>query len=507
MNKKILGLCAATLLLIGGGTVGLAQHTITPQAYWTADGVWHDMNEANWQNIHPRLTVSTGATNEEVMQQYLAKYGSLPTVISASGITGTVSYVFGAQDGNGKNTVIQWYATYPNGNRAPGPKTTLERQPQRPTVNTPSDMLLTTQVGQPLTEQQVLAGISAHSNNGTDSEENLRVFVQDLNTVNWNAAGYYTVHIEAKDRYNAPTVVIRTIRVEGNNQVTPPNSNQPVTPVTPPNNSQPNTPTPSQPNTPNTPNHEENHPVAPSHNETSANTGNGSSSVENSGISINDIITVTNAHGAPVYHIQGDSVTTTGRVLAPNSPWATNRKKVVNGNTYYQVSSTEWITSSDGQLKSNETQRPVNPALPDNSPTTTISGVVTVALGSGTSVYNINGDSVSKSGRILANNTAWKIDQKKNINGINYYKVSTNEWVKSSDVNLSGIEIGNRVATINKSNGAYVYSLNGDSMALTGRVLANHTPWLTKQEILINGTSYYQVSTNEWIITNDATLN
>lgn len=503
-NKKILSLCATVLLLVGGSTVGIMQNTDTSQASWTADGVWHDMNEANWQNVHPRLTISAGATDAEVMQAYLNKWGSLPTVVSASGIPGTVSYVFGDHDGHGKNTVIQWYANYPNGGKTPGPYTTLERQAQRPTINLPdgADMILKTPVGHPLTEQQVLAGVSAHSNNGNDTEEQLQLFVTGLDQVDWNTPGVYDVKIEAKDRYNAPTIVTRTIQVERNSQTGDSNNNNPNNTGNSSNNNNQNNGSDQSGNNNqnNGSNNSENNNNTGNNNQSngSNNSSNNNPQTPISGISINDVITVTNSSGAPVYAINGNNVSTTGRILVPNSPWKTNQKVVINGNTYYQVSTNEWIKAEDGQLQ-NQTDS-------NNNGSNNIKGIVSVNVNNGAPVYALNNNNMSLTGRLLSNKTAWQTGQWKVIAGVTYYRVSTNEWLRANDVKLSGIEMGQKVATINKADGASVYALSGDSMSITGRTLANRTAWLSSQRISINGTNYYQVSTNEWIISNDAIL-
>jgi len=36
--------------------------------------------------------------------------------------------------------------------------------------------------------------------------------------------------------------------------------------------------------------------------------------------------------------------------------------------------------------------------------------------------------------RALGNNTNWKTDQTKEVNGVKYYRVATNEWVASTYV-------------------------------------------------------------------------
>lgn len=553
--SKIIGTCAAALTLIGGG-VGVAQQVKQPNASWTADGVWHDMNEANWQNVHPRLTVSAGATDAEVMQAYLNKWGSLPTVVSASGIPGTVSYEFGDRDGHGKATAIQWYATYPNGNKAAGPFTGLERQPQRPTINLPdgSAMILKTPVGHPLTEQQVLAGVSAHSNNGNDTEEQLQLFVTGLDQVDWNTPGVYDVKIEAKDRYNVPTIVTRTIQVERNSQTGDSNNNNPNntgnssnnnnqdqgsnSSNTNPGNGQQNSGNTGSGNTgsdqqnsgnnnnsgnsnqnsgnnhqtPGSNNNNDTHNNAGNDNH-QTNNGNGSNSSPNNnqqnpvaGISIDDVITVTNKSGAPVYALHGDQVSTTGRVLAPNSPWKTQQKVIINGTTYYQVSTNEWVKAEDGQLQSQNNAHNSDTADHNDQSTESINGVIAVSRTQGAPVYALNQQKMSTTGRILAPNSTWRTAQKKSVAGTTYYQVSTNEWLAATDVTWQTTDHHNFDGVVEVLKPwAHLYQNAGpDATVITGQDKPQGSRWKVGQTRTVNGLTWYLVGNNAWLRDLDA---
>lgn len=532
--SKIIGTCAAALTLIGGG-VGVAQQVKQPNASWTADGVWHDMNEANWQNVHPRLTISAGATDAEVMQAYLNKWGSLPTVVSASGIPGTVSYEFGDRDGHGKATAIQWYATYPNGNKAAGPFTGLERQAQRPTINLPdgADMILKTPVGHPLTEQQVLAGVSAHSNNGNDTEEQLQLFVTGLDQVDWNTPGMYPVKIEAKDRYNAPTIVTRTIQVEGNSQTGGSNNNNPNNTGNSSNNnnqdqgsnSSNTNPGNGQQNSGNSNDNSGNNHQTPGSNNNNdthnnagndnhqTNNGNGSNSSHNNnqqnpvaGISIDDVITVTNKSGAPVYALHGDQVSTTGRVLAPNSPWKTQQKVIINGTTYYQVSTNEWVKAEDGQLQSQNDAHNSGTADHNDQSTESINGVIAVSRTQGAPVYALNQQKMSTTGRILAPNSTWRTSQKKSVAGTTYYQVSTNEWLAATDVTWQTTDHHNFDGVVEVLKPwAHLYQNAGpDATVITGQDKPQGSRWKVGQTRTVNGLTWYLVGNNAWLRDLDA---
>ncbi|WP_162887545.1 SLAP domain-containing protein [Bombilactobacillus bombi] len=114
-------------------------------------------------------------------------------------------------------------------------------------------------------------------------------------------------------------------------------------------------------------------------------------------------------------------------------------------------------------------------------------------------LYAINGDTVTKTDRFLALNTPWRSDKSKTIAGVVYYRVSTNEWIKSADVSISGQSIGQHVIKVMLKSGSQVYNIKNNMLTLSGRVLAARTPWLTTSAIIIDGKVYYQVSPNEWL--------
>ncbi|KRL67455.1 SLAP domain-containing protein [Companilactobacillus versmoldensis] len=112
----------------------------------------------------------------------------------------------------------------------------------------------------------------------------------------------------------------------------------------------------------------------------------------------------------PLYTSDG---TQTARSLAPNSDWATDSTKTINGDTYYRVSTNEWVKAS---------------SVYEYTP---VSSTITTNSNSVKPLYSIDG---SKSSRSLAPNTSWYTDRTATINGTSYYRVSTDEWIATSDV-------------------------------------------------------------------------
>ncbi|MQS89633.1 SLAP domain-containing protein [Companilactobacillus mishanensis] len=168
--------------------------------------------------------------------------------------------------------------------------------------------------------------------------------------------------------------------------------------------------------------------------------------------------------------------------------------------------------------------RQINVGL-DNYSNSDVNGVVTtpvVDMGNNTIVthlYDENGTKIV--GRALSQGTDWFTDTKRvnNNGGEVMYRVSTNEWVKASDVsyadkttdtdnggdnNASGLTDitdlpANSTVSLDGPAG-FVYSLfTSDGTAAT-RGLAGLSSWSTDKTAKdAQGNVYYRVSTNEWI--------
>ncbi|MCH4009215.1 SLAP domain-containing protein [Companilactobacillus sp.] len=101
------------------------------------------------------------------------------------------------------------------------------------------------------------------------------------------------------------------------------------------------------------------------------------------------------------------------RQLASNTDWAVDKKMVLNGETYFRVSSNEWVKAAHVY----EYQ--------------SINGVIETQ-NKISKLYDSKGKlSVSRS---LGPNSRWLTDKSTMINGQKYYRVSTNEWLSANDV-------------------------------------------------------------------------
>ena len=146
-----------------------------------------------------------------------------------------------------------------------------------------------------------------------------------------------------------------------------------------------------------------------------------------------------------------------------------------------------------------------------------VSGIVTVNMNNGMAaqVYDENGKMVL--GRALPNKSAWKTGEKRTYykNGQVFYQVSTNEYVRAQDVTFSepfqdSVVRGDVtitkypdqvIATKNDDHYSIVYALDsdGNGFHMTSRALAGNTKWRNGAKAVVNGKTFYQISTNEWL--------
>ncbi len=137
-----------------------------------------------------------------------------------------------------------------------------------------------------------------------------------------------------------------------------------------------------------------------------------------------------------------------------------------------------------------------------------------------THLYDAKGNQVASRG--LSQGTDWFTDTKRvnNATGETYYRVSTNEWVKASDVsysdnsdennnggstdesgltNITALPAGSTVSLAGPA--GFVYSLYGKDGSTATRGLAGDSSWATDQQATdASGNTYYRVSTDEWIM-------
>lgn len=107
-------------------------------------------------------------------------------------------------------------------------------------------------------------------------------------------------------------------------------------------------------------------------------------------------------------------------------------------------------------------------------------------------IYDQNGNKISD--KKLSGVTDFSTTKKSVVNGVTYYQVGDDEWVRESDVaeyfEYSGIVQTNSDSIKKLSN------LNGES---SNRGLEQTTDWQADRYSYINGNKHYRVSNNEWV--------
>lgn len=124
------------------------------------------------------------------------------------------------------------------------------------------------------------------------------------------------------------------------------------------------------------------------------------------------ISTYPNGSNVSLYNSFGKK---SNRMLSPNSDWNSDRVGLLNGETYFRVSTDEWVRVKDVYEYKGSTR------------------IASTNKDKTTKLYSVDG---KLSNRMLSPSTEWMTDKSAFIDGIKYYRVSTNEWVSENDVNL-----------------------------------------------------------------------
>lgn len=140
----------------------------------------------------------------------------------------------------------------------------------------------------------------------------------------------------------------------------------------------------------------------------------------------------------------------------------------------------------------------VNVVVEKVTPITNHKTTITTFPGGFVSLYNQKGEYIQNRG--LGANSSWASDKTMVLNGVKYYRVSTNEWVKAEGV-YEYTPIANKAITTTKGGFKRLYTVRGK--AVNNRGLGANSSWLTDKATTINGEKMYRVSTNEWVKASD----
>lgn len=190
---------------------------------------------------------------------------------------------------------------------------------------------------------------------------------------------------------------------------------------------------------------------------------------ENSDIfQIDDTVsTYPDAGDVELYDDEGN---TTIQTLKENTDWKTDEKKAFNGELYYRVATNTWVKASSVYLYYTN---PVD---------------VRTYFDSSKSLISTDGQTIT---RKLSAGSDWFSDRYAYFNGVKYYRVALNEWVKASDV----YEYESIQSVVTPDSSISIYDDTGNIISKT---IDNYS-YKADKIATINGVKMYHVATNEWI--------
>ncbi|KRK64880.1 hypothetical protein FC72_GL001935 [Companilactobacillus tucceti DSM 20183] len=169
---------------------------------------------------------------------------------------------------------------------------------------------------------------------------------------------------------------------------------------------------------------------------------------------------------------------------------------VTDGSKYIDLTSTN--TTHDFYLKPISSNNGSNSNSSGNTVSTTSKNQKVATTTKIVKLYNDEGKLITN--RALGINTAWKSDVVYKSNGITYYRVSSDEYVKAKDVYVYTDKVA-KIKVNDDKNGDLVDYLGGD----LDRKLKSGSTWKTDRIALINGKEYYRVSTDEFVPVSEVT--
>lgn len=217
---------------------------------------------------------------------------------------------------------------------------------------------------------------------------------------------------------------------------------------------------------------------------------------------------------------QGQTITST---YLPNfSSWKLGTSTQINGITYYQVATNEWIAADSIDISNSSNQ--VTNLSSDTSNQIDVNATKVGTTKWASAVVNSQGQAIT--GVTLPAGTNWKLGASINVNGNVYLQVATNEWVAANDLNIQVTEPNQSYTTNNATTNAAstttqqqqpvvgtvvngpadLYDTSMDSFS--DRQLPEGTNWKIGQMVQNKyGHTFYQVSTNEWAQSSNMHLN
>lgn len=205
----------------------------------------------------------------------------------------------------------------------------------------------------------------------------------------------------------------------------------------------------------------------------------------------------------PTYDANGKA---SGRALTAGSKWKLGKKITVDNVEYYAVATDTYVAASDLTDITDTTATTTT----DNDANTSVGKTMTVKTT--TTLVDNNAAAINAT---LPAGSSWKVGKTMTVNGISYYQVATNEWVKASDMTDQASTVTNNntyktptpgdglIATLTKAQRVYNSETNS-----YGTTLPVGSAWkINKLVVNKYGSFWGQVATNQYVWITDTTLN
>lgn len=209
-------------------------------------------------------------------------------------------------------------------------------------------------------------------------------------------------------------------------------------------------------------------------------------------VKINDTVIVTGDTGAIVYSAANMN-SATGKTLPYSSEWKTTAYVTDDeGNTFFYVGTYAYVLASDVVQKSKVSSN--NDYL--NDVTVSYPDILRIITAPSAKLYDTKHNMLSTS---LVNGTDWRTDKKStHSDGSVWYRVSTDQWVNASDVQVLGSNYVKTVQGTVKINyipgyGVNVYNSPAANNKFTGTRLADGTTWKVTSKQIVDGQTWYEV--------------
>ncbi|MBA1434281.1 SLAP domain-containing protein [Bombilactobacillus bombi] len=186
---------------------------------------------------------------------------------------------------------------------------------------------------------------------------------------------------------------------------------------------------------------------------------------------------------------------------------------------------TRKIVVNSSMISPSSTVAPTTPSTPTiTSNDTPVDGTVAMLTGSNFStvqVYDANGHAIAND--FVELSTSFTTNTKHTVDGVNYYKIGDGRYVRADQViytqngsnatwidgGVSVSDITPNVIHITASNSTHLWKISADGNQMLqkpSRLVAERSPWRTTQKAVINGATFYNVSSNEWVKATDGSL-